>query len=100
MVFSMLRLSHCLLTLPLLTFISGVNAITQSASKTFVSAVQDGVNLNYVENSGICETTPGVQQVSGYVNVGTNMSMVCVRFSQWEDQTFSKGGAFFFFAMH
>lgn len=26
--------------------------------------------LRYVKNSGICETTPGVNQYSGYVDVG------------------------------
>ncbi|OSC99240.1 alpha/beta-hydrolase [Trametes coccinea BRFM310] len=36
--------------------------------------VQDG-KLSYVRNSGVCETTPGVGQLSGYIDVGTNMSM-------------------------
>ncbi|KAI0771274.1 alpha/beta-hydrolase [Trametes elegans] len=36
--------------------------------------VQDG-KLRYVRNSGVCETTPGVEQLSGYVDVGKNMSM-------------------------
>jgi len=31
--------------------------------------------LRYVQNSGVCETTPGVNQVSGYVDVGQNQSM-------------------------
>ncbi|KAJ9136912.1 Carboxypeptidase [Pleurostoma richardsiae] len=31
--------------------------------------------LSYVSNSGICETTPGVNQTSGYLSVGTNMNM-------------------------
>ena len=34
------------------------------------------MSLRYVANSGICETTPGVKQYSGYIDVGTNMSMV------------------------
>jgi hypothetical protein len=29
-----------------------------------------GARLDYVSNSGICETTPGVAQHSGYLNVG------------------------------
>ena len=32
--------------------------------------------LRYTANSNICETTPGVNQKSGYVTVGQNMSMV------------------------
>jgi hypothetical protein len=44
---------------------------------TFSSKLQNNVNLRYVKNSGICETTPGVHTVSGYINVGTGMSMVC-----------------------
>lgn len=35
-----------------------------------------GAQLRFVNNSGICETTPGVNQISGYLSVGTNMNMV------------------------
>lgn len=31
--------------------------------------------ISYVKNSGICETTPRVNQYSGYVTVGENMNM-------------------------
>ena len=31
--------------------------------------------LEFVTNSGICETTPGVNQYSGYLSVGSNMNM-------------------------
>lgn len=31
--------------------------------------------LSFVQDSGICETTPGVTTYSGYLSVGTNMSM-------------------------
>lgn len=34
-----------------------------------------GARMEYVNNSGICETTPGVNQYSGYLSVGTNMNM-------------------------
>ena len=34
-----------------------------------------GAKLEFVKNSGICETTPGVNQYSGYLSVGTNMNM-------------------------
>jgi len=43
---------------------------------TFRSQIQNDTNLRYVRNSGICETTPGVAQYSGYIDVGINMSMV------------------------
>ena len=33
------------------------------------------VQINYVSNSGICETTPGVEQHSGYLSVGEDMNM-------------------------
>lgn len=33
-----------------------------------------GAKMEFVKNSGICETTPGVNQYSGYVSVGTNMN--------------------------
>ena len=42
----------------------------------FTSAVTPNVSLRFVKDSGVCETTPGVHQISGYVDVGTNMSMV------------------------
>jgi hypothetical protein len=32
-----------------------------------------GTMTSFVTNSGICETTPGVKQISGYVTVGNNM---------------------------
>lgn len=28
------------------------------------------VTLDYVTNSGVCETTPGVNQYSGYISIG------------------------------
>lgn len=34
-----------------------------------------GAKLEFVTNSGICETSPGVNQYSGYLSVGTNMNM-------------------------
>ena len=36
----------------------------------------DNTTLRYVKDSGVCETTPGVGQISGYIDVGMNMSMV------------------------
>jgi carboxypeptidase C (cathepsin A) len=34
-----------------------------------------GASMKFVKNSGICETTPGVNQYSGYLSVGTNQNM-------------------------
>ncbi|KAG1819078.1 Alpha/Beta hydrolase protein [Suillus subaureus] len=39
------------------------------------SKVHNATGIRYIKNSGICETTPNVTQISGYINVGTNMSM-------------------------
>ncbi|KAJ7059266.1 alpha/beta-hydrolase [Mycena amicta] len=41
----------------------------------FTSQVQEATTLRFVNNSGICETTPGVHQMSGYVDIGTGMSI-------------------------
>ncbi|KDR67990.1 hypothetical protein GALMADRAFT_161293 [Galerina marginata CBS 339.88] len=41
----------------------------------FTSTTNPDVSLRFVSDSGICETTPGVHQKSGYIDVGTNMSM-------------------------
>jgi hypothetical protein len=35
-----------------------------------------GATIDYVENSGICETTPGVNQYSGYLTVGGSLILV------------------------
>ncbi|KAI0073543.1 alpha/beta-hydrolase [Panus rudis PR-1116 ss-1] len=45
------------------------------AHQVFVSQNLHDVKLRFVENSGVCETTPGVGQMSGYIDIGTNMSM-------------------------
>lgn len=36
---------------------------------------ETGARMEFVKNSGICETTPGVNQYSGYLSVGNNMNM-------------------------
>ena len=43
---------------------------------TFNSTAQKDVGLRFIRNSGVCETTPGVEQLSGYIDFGANMSMV------------------------
>ncbi|KAJ7322923.1 alpha/beta-hydrolase [Mycena albidolilacea] len=42
---------------------------------TFTSVAVPDSGLTYVKNSGICETTPGVGQMSGYINVTENASI-------------------------
>lgn len=51
-------------------------ATALATKQTFSSRIQEDVTLRFVNNSGICETTPGVHQMSGYVDIGTGMSMV------------------------
>lgn len=71
-----------------LTSIALASPLPGSASKDKRSFVErDGTNftvfehaatgakMEFVTNSGICETTPGVNQYSGYLSVGTNMNM-------------------------
>ncbi|RPD60581.1 alpha/beta-hydrolase [Lentinus tigrinus ALCF2SS1-7] len=41
----------------------------------FKSNIIADTQVRYVRNSGVCETTPGVNQWSGYLDIGTNMSM-------------------------
>lgn len=48
----------------------------QTSRGEFTSQVVPDAKLRFVRNSGVCETTPGVEQLSGYLDVGTNMSMV------------------------
>ncbi|KAJ7098302.1 alpha/beta-hydrolase [Mycena epipterygia] len=42
---------------------------------TFSSTAVTDSGLTYVKNSGICETTPGVGQISGYIDIAHNASM-------------------------
>lgn len=45
------------------------------ANFTVFEHAATGAKMEFVTNSGICETTPGVNQYSGYLSVGTNMNM-------------------------
>ncbi|KAL7936598.1 Alpha/Beta hydrolase protein [Trichoderma chlorosporum] len=49
--------------------------VRDGVTHTMVEHRATGATIDYVTNSGVCETTPGVNQYSGYVSVGTNMSM-------------------------
>ena len=40
--------------------------------------------LRYVSNSGICETTSGVNQFSGYGDLSFNKSILCVPFPSYK----------------
>ncbi|KAF8627081.1 hypothetical protein AX15_004559 [Amanita polypyramis BW_CC] len=42
---------------------------------TFESVAYPGVGLRYVSDSGVCETTPGVHQMSGYIDIAQNQSI-------------------------
>jgi len=48
---------------------------SQPSFQVFKSKNQNDTSLQFIKNSGICETTPGVNQMSGYIDIGTNMSM-------------------------
>lgn len=65
------------LLLPLFVLSTRANPITTKPEvTTFTSNIHADVSIRFVTDSGVCETTPGVHQMSGYVDVGTNMSMV------------------------
>jgi carboxypeptidase C (cathepsin A) len=50
--------------------------VTEEGIKhTVVKDRMTNVTLNYVSNSGVCETTPGVNQYSGYLDVGNGLHM-------------------------
>ncbi|KAG2071395.1 alpha/beta-hydrolase [Suillus decipiens] len=48
---------------------------TEAGHIEIQSKVHNATSIRYIKNSGICETTPNVTQISGYIDVGTNMSM-------------------------
>ncbi|EGO01131.1 hypothetical protein SERLA73DRAFT_179195 [Serpula lacrymans var. lacrymans S7.3] len=62
-----------------LTVLAGASVastfLTETPHIEVRSKIHNETGLRYVKNSGICETTPGVEQLSGYIDVGTNMSM-------------------------
>ena len=61
--------------------INWVDATETATFRTrFTSTNNPKVSMRFVSNSGVCETTPGVHQMSGYLNVGKNMSMVSISF--------------------
>jgi hypothetical protein len=47
----------------------GVNRVVFNHAET-------GARLDFVKNSGICETTPGVDQYSGYLSVGGELTII------------------------
>ena len=73
------------LTLPALlvsqTLASPTNKLRRTASNNATSKdisfdhPATGITLELKMNSGICETTPGVNQYSGYLHIGDNMHM-------------------------
>lgn len=50
-------------------------AVRDGVNYTIFDSCSTGTHMEFVKNSGICETTPGVNQYSGYVSFGTNNSV-------------------------
>ena len=53
---------------------------TTATCTRFTSKNNPNISIRFVTNSGVCETTPGVLQISGYLDIGKNMSMVSIFF--------------------
>lgn len=51
------------------------NRLSNGIKYTVFEHAATNASVDYVTNSGICETTPGVTQYSGYLSVGNNMNM-------------------------
>lgn len=45
--------------------------VRDGVERTIFEHEASGATIDFVTNSGICETTPGVNQYSGYVSVGS-----------------------------
>lgn len=62
---------------------SGVHPLLKRSAYTAEDGVEHTVivdkttnaKLDFVTNSGVCETTPGVNQYSGYLSVGNGLNM-------------------------
>ena len=46
--------------------------------RTIVEDESTGSKMDFVTNSGICETTPGVNQYSGYFSVGSKYNRILI----------------------
>ncbi|TFK52792.1 alpha/beta-hydrolase [Heliocybe sulcata] len=68
-------LAFAVFTLGTHALLTQATLLTGNSKLEFRSIANPDVKLRYVNDSGICETTPGVHQMSGYIEVGTNMSM-------------------------
>ncbi|THU97491.1 alpha/beta-hydrolase [Dendrothele bispora CBS 962.96] len=55
--------------------LANASPVTSPVRRELTSKILPDVKIRYVADSGVCETTPGVHQMSGYIDVGTNMSM-------------------------
>ncbi|KAG1881409.1 Alpha/Beta hydrolase protein [Suillus tomentosus] len=68
--------ASCGVSISLVVSVVEDNQTTTEAEHVEIqSKAHNATGIRYVKNSGICETTPNVTQISGYINVGTNMSM-------------------------
>ncbi|KIM82700.1 hypothetical protein PILCRDRAFT_70226 [Piloderma croceum F 1598] len=67
--------SVALFSLAITRICAAPTIVNTTIYQQFTSRNDLGTKLRYVKDSGICETTPGVHQVSGYVDIGKNMSM-------------------------
>jgi hypothetical protein len=47
--------------------------VRDGVNHTVFEHAATGAKMSFVTNSGICETTPGVNQYSGYLSVGENV---------------------------
>ena len=61
--------------------IGGVRPTNTTTNKTPTQQLLSGGathpgKLRYVSNSGICETTPGVNQASGYIDLSSDKSIL------------------------
>ncbi len=57
---------------------AAVAALSVVATATAASAPTPGKLRGVVENSGVCETTTGVYQASGYGDISSDGSVWCV----------------------
>ncbi|KAH8112948.1 alpha/beta-hydrolase [Phellopilus nigrolimitatus] len=54
--------------------LANATPLLSRSTAVFQSRLQTDSKLRFVRDSGVCETTPGVQQLSGYIDTGVNMS--------------------------
>ena len=64
--------------------------VKEGVEYTVFEHAATGATLSFVTNSGVCETTQGVNQYSGYLSIGVNMVRILSLFKAAPPEVFTE----------